>query len=148
MKQRGKNMELMNICTLDELKEFGTIDEIKAKIEEIISPLKISSNSFEELLEVILTLKNKWVDIIEGPFISKKEEYIFYLTELDGKNRIRKLGITDKHYEDKEIARKWYRNIAKIVHPDKNNSKNDEAFKILNELYKIMTDESGDEADE
>jgi hypothetical protein len=141
-------MELKDIKTLDELKELGTIEEIKTKVEDTISPIKISANSFEELLEVIFVLKEKWIGLVEGPFVSKEAEYIYYLTELDGKNRTKKLGITDKHYVDKDTAKKWYREIAKLVHPDKNNSNDNKAFEVLTELYKVMTDESEDEADE
>jgi len=76
-------------------------------------------------------------------FVSKNLEYIFYLTKTDGKNRTKLLNIKDEYYENKNLAKKWYREIAKFVHPDKNqqsnNSKN--AFIILNKMYEVMTED-------
>lgn len=50
-------------------------------------------------------------------FKSKQAEYLFYLTKLEGKQRNNLLGLTDEHYENKEVAKKWYKEIANYVHP-------------------------------
>ena len=84
---------------------------------------------------------------MEGPFISKQAEYIYYLTELDGKTRNNKLGLTDIHYESKKEAKKWYKNIARLVHPDKLKLKNDIPFKVLRKIYEIITNDE-DKAEE
>jgi len=72
-------------------------------------------------------------------FKSKEKEFLFYLTKLDGKQRNILLGITEEHYNDKNLAKQWYRDIAKLVHPDKDGT--NKAFSVLNELYKIMIDD-------
>jgi DnaJ-class molecular chaperone len=72
-----------------------------------------------------------------SPFVSETAEYVFYLTKLDGKQRNDALGITDEVYEDKVQARIWYEKIAEKVHPDKGGSEH--AFKVLNEIYDVLT---------
>lgn len=135
--------ELKEVNTIEELKVIGSVQEIITIIEEIIKPLKIQATTYEEIFGVITLLKSKWSDFIDGYFKDKQEEYIFYLTELEGKQRNKKLGITDRMYEDKTMAKKWYNSIAKKVHPDKccsmENANN--AFNVLNEIYKIMCEE-------
>ncbi|MDR2494854.1 MAG: DnaJ domain-containing protein, partial [Spirochaetaceae bacterium] len=76
---------------------------------------------------------------------SKEKEYLFYLNNLEGAQRNRLLGITDIHYEDKVEAKRWYRNIAQYIHPDKSKDSNaNKAFNILHGIYKIMIDEDDD----
>jgi len=72
-------------------------------------------------------------------FKSKQAEYLFYLTKLEGKQRNDLLGLTDEHYENKELAKKWYRKIAHDIHPDKGG--NNEAFNTLNKIYQILIEE-------
>ena len=47
----------------------------------------------------------------ESYFISTAHMYAFILNHIDGKKRCELLGITEAHYEDREIATTWYHNI-------------------------------------
>ena len=47
--------------------------------------------------------------------------------------------MTDEHYEDKNLAKKWYRDIATYVHPDKGGK--NEAFSTLKKIYDILMEE-------
>ncbi|MFK5949009.1 MAG: hypothetical protein QM500_09615 [Methylococcales bacterium] len=79
-------------------------------------------------------------------FVSEQAELIFYLTELEGKQRNKALGIRDEHYENKAVAKKWFRRISQKVHSDKGG--NDAAFKTLCALHEVMTDDDfGDDDD-
>ena len=104
--------ELKNIQSIDELKKFGSEEDIKKILEKIVTPMKINACSYQEIYETLKMLQQKHVDFIEGFFKSKQDEYIFYLTKLDGKQRNQLLGLTDEHYENKELAKKWYKEIS------------------------------------
>lgn len=76
-------------------------------------------------------------------FNSKAAEYIFYLLELDGDARLKKLKITKTHYSNKQMAKIWRNEIIKVIHSDKcDHPKADAATSKLTELYKGMV---GDE---
>ena len=88
-----------------------------------------------------------WVDIeTDGEFSldieyfkSNADQYIFYLVELDGKTQATKLGISKLMYHNADLAKKWYRQIAKIIHPDiTKHPKSEEAMSVLNDIYKKM----------
>lgn len=132
---------IKSVQSIEEVKKLGTEEEIKNLIEDIISPIKIIAETYEEIFEIILKLQEKWIDFKKGPFINKQEEYIFYLTELEGKQRNNKLGIVNELYEDKKLAKSWYKNIAKYVHPDKSKCKDETAFKVLNDIYQVMIED-------
>lgn len=76
-------------------------------------------------------------------FKSRQAELLFYLKKLQGKQRNELLGITDEHYENKKLAQKWYREISKFVHPDKQGCT--EAFNVLTAIYNILIED--DEAE-
>ena len=76
-------------------------------------------------------------------FKSRQSELLFYLTELDGKQRNKLLGLTDFHYENKKKANKWYKEIRQYVHPDKGGD--DKAFHILQKIYDVLIEEDNDE---
>ncbi|WP_233238845.1 hypothetical protein [Bordetella sp. LUAb4] len=137
-------MDLPTIQSVHELEQIGTVDEIRQRLELAVHPLRIDATTYPELLAVLQTLQTKWLDFHQGPFVSRQAELIFYLTELEGSVRNRLLGITDAHYQDKEVAKKWCRSLAQQVHSDKGG--NDAAYRVLLDLYKVMTDsEDGDD---
>lgn len=131
-------MNLLKVKTIDDLKLMGSVNEIISEIEKNIAPLKVAANSFEELHNVVVTLRKHWLPFFKGPFVSKQAEYIYYLTILEGKQRNRALGIRDEYYENPEVAKKWYKKIARYVHPDIGGDKR--AFTVLNKLYNVMKD--------
>lgn len=75
-------------------------------------------------------------------FISEAHEYMFYLLELSGKQRMNKLGITPMCYRNKGRAKQWRDEVSKIInsdvafHPDVLK----EAESKLDEIYRNMTD--------
>ena len=67
---------------------------------------------------------------------------IFSLTELDGTNRQKILGITPLHYRNGEVVNKWKKEMATKLHPDKcSYSKAKEAWDIMNDIYNEMISE-------
>ncbi|MFG6367491.1 MAG: hypothetical protein K1W16_03530 [Lachnospiraceae bacterium] len=139
--------EFKSVTDIESFKELGTLSDIIKKLNEIVTPLVIEADTYEALYEEFLCLKEKWRDFMEGPFVDKRAEYTFYLTKLEGKQRNKMLGITDEMYDSPELAKQWYRNIVKLVHPDIAPS-NDKAFNVLQQLYEVMLDNNEDDNDE
>jgi hypothetical protein len=69
---------------------------------------------------------------VNSPFVSREAELVFYLTQLDGKKRNELLGITEAHYEDRELAEEWHNSIYQHVKDNK------EAIDSLAKIYSIM----------
>lgn len=136
-----KDIDFESINTIEDIKSYGSEKEWTDFLNGIVAPMKVEVGSFQDVLNVVETLKSKWVPIMRGCFVSKKAEYIFYLTKLEGKQRNKLLGITDEMYENKEIAKSWYKNIAKLVHPDSNSGDENKAFLVLKELYDNIVDD-------
>lgn len=141
-------MEWLKSKSIDELKKYGNLAELKKKIQLILgNNIKISSNSWENFFDGIQNMKNvaklfnEQTEVKEKNafFKGESEEVIFYLVELDGKIRLDKLGVNMMHYSKKEFASKWRNNIAKKIHPDIcNHPKAGEAMNELNDIYKEM----------
>ena len=137
--------DLKSVKSVDDLKKMGSISEIVMFLSRIIAPLKMDASTYEELYDIISCLKEKWVDLKEGPFVSEKAEFVFYLTMLEGKQRNNLLGITDELYESEELAKQWYHKIAKLVHPDIGGKETHNAFTVLQKLFAVMIDDDEDE---
>jgi hypothetical protein len=129
-------------------KEFEKIglEKVKEQIETYLG-IQILFENLEKAYEWWNSFHKKFYlienDAPEG-FVSKTSAYVFYLTQLEGKQRNKFLGITDDLYDDVKKANKWYKNISKYVHPDivNNNSKEIEmAFIKLKKLYDVMIEE-------
>ena len=89
----------------------------------------------KETKEVVISSNDEY-------FSSKIDRYIFALTELDGTNRQKILGITPLHYRNKELAHKWKKEIVLLLHPDKcSHPKVKEAWAIMNDIYSEMVSE-------
>lgn len=150
-------MNWIEVKSLDELKELGDFKELKEIIQRDVGPLvSIKCKGWNELYDKILIYKEilekaktllpkpepEVLEISEIPttyFSSLSNEYIFYLLELDGDVRDKKLGITKAHYNNKTRAKNWMNKIAKCIHPDQcNHPKADKAMAKLNTLYKNM----------
>lgn len=132
-------MKISEIDSLDDIKKYGKSSDLMQDLQKLVSPLKVEAATDEELLAVIMALKSKWVDLMRGPFISEQQEYIYYLTRLEGKQRNKALGITDKHYEDKSLANRWKKSLAQKVAGDKGGS--DEALRVLLGIYEALVDD-------
>ncbi len=113
--------------------------------------LDISNDIFDRVISFLEILpktkiKLKEVNSVVSPstdyFSSKVDKYIFALTELDGTNRQKILGITPLHYRDREFANKWKKEVASLLHPDKcDHPKAKEAWEIMNNIYSEMVSE-------
>lgn len=128
---------------------------MNSKDKNIVEMIKVSSNNWNGIYDKIKAL-NSFINYhLEGEavsdrknnivksqggnldyFKSKEEELIFYLLELDGEKRNKKLNITKSCYYNKKDAKKWRNNIAKYLHPDKlSHPKAERATAKLNQLY-------------
>ncbi|MCM2130036.1 DnaJ domain-containing protein [Larsenimonas rhizosphaerae] len=136
--------EFYEVSSVGELKKLGELSELVKQLEKIVVPLKVTADSYEELLAVISTLKENWLPFKKGYFVSKRAEYIYYLLEHEGERREKLLGIDDEIYSDKKVAKKWYKRIAQIVHPDfgtRDSEQAKEAFQKLQDIYQDLTDD-------
>ncbi len=133
---------IKSVKNIEELKEFGSVDDIIAIIEKVMKPIKIKAESYEELLEYIKVLQCKWADFQEDEFFKSEEsKYLFCLTKVDGKRRNEVIGLTDDLYDDRDKAKKWFRNIVTIIRPDtKDDNKTKNAFNELKKLYDTIID--------
>jgi len=140
--------KLKLVTDFETFEQLGSLESITKLLNEIVVPLKVEANTYEELYEIFNCLLEKWVDFKKGPFVDKKSEYTFYLTMLEGKQRNKMLGITDEMYNSPDLAKKWYKKIVKLVHPDVGVDKTNKAFNVLQELYEVMVDDSEDSLDD
>jgi hypothetical protein len=130
--------ELQNLRNL-----LGNLDEIK-KIFSDDSGIKVSAHSYKQLYEFINNCKKYFgekiqklnqddriaeIEVIPPDGIHHKDSYFFAseqhrltyaLIRLDKRQRLEMLGITDEHYEDPALIKKWFRDLSKYVHPDHN----------------------------
>lgn len=144
-------MNLFNANSEEELRKYGKLNNVRNELKKLLgSEVKIKSNNWSNLFKSITALKrislyifgdNNNVELLTNDiyFKGETERYIFFLLELDGEQRLEKLGVNRVHYSNKEIADKWRNGIAKIIHPDVcSHIKAEEAMAELNEMYREM----------
>lgn len=139
-------MEIYEINSLNDIKEYEKTSNLREDIQKLVYPLKIEADTDEELLNTIKVLKYKWTDFLQGPFISEQQELIYYLTQLEGKQRNKALGITDEHYENKNLAKKWKKSLAQKIARDKGGC--DQALIVLVSIYEALVDDDFGDDDE
>lgn len=134
------------INSVEELKSLGSFKDIKERIRQE-SKQKITARGWDDLYQKIKQIvkpasiipESKTANITEQYFLSPSIEYIFYLVELDGETRTKKLNITSNLFKNKKAAKSWRDKISKLIHPDLcSHSKSSEAMMKLNELYQQM----------
>tara|TARA_R110001599_G_scaffold78865_1_gene214040 strand:+ start:753 stop:1166 length:414 start_codon:yes stop_codon:yes gene_type:complete len=130
-------VNISEISNIENLEASGTVTELRQQLQEMVFPLRVEAESYEDLFKVVLLLQKKWIDDIKGPFVSRKAEFIFYLTKLDGEKRNDLLGLTEEHFRDPALAKKWYRSLVQLIHSDRDGS--DEAFLELQKVYRIVS---------
>lgn len=137
-----KVLDWKNSTTLEDLKKLGKLKDVKAQIEqEVGHPIK--AKGWQELylwLKGYRSTDIAKVDTYQSPYFKDElSEIIFYLLELDGEVKFKKLGITKLHYKDKKEANQWKNDLMKKIHPDQNNHLYaEEATKELNKMYGSM----------
>ena len=70
------------------------------------------------------------------PFKSKSVEYIFYLTVLEGEQRMKALHTPDACYSSKKVAAKWKENIWNQIVPTDHGA--EKALEKLDAIHKVM----------
>ncbi len=130
-------MKIFSANDIESLEALGTVAELRQQLQEVVSPLKVEAESYDDLLKVIQVLQEKWIDAVPGPFVSRKAEVIFYLTKLEGDQRRQLLGLTEEHFQDAALAKKWFRSLRQLVHSDREGG-SDEAFLALQKIYKLV----------
>ncbi|MCS3665624.1 hypothetical protein GGP65_003268 [Salinibacter ruber] len=149
---------LYDIIYTDDIKSLGSFKELKKCLEDAI-PANLSLHSVrgwddlealkEDLRDLIQRVSEdpggqsehaKEKDFSSGGnefFISEPARLIFFLTELDRDEKLKKLNYKKIMNYRKEEAKKWRDSIAKKIHPDKcNHPKSDEATEELNKIYR------------
>ncbi len=149
-------MRWINVKDVNELKSLGKFTQVKQEIKKDVGDnIKITGRGWNDLYKNITKFSNLIEEIYQSDlnkskdiqqtsntfdyFTSKSNEYIFYLTELDGDIRMKKLGITKSLFTNKNKAKAWRDKISKEIHPDINNHpKSSLAMAKLNEMYSSM----------
>lgn len=143
-------MKIFNVKSVDELKTFGNIIDVRKQVKSILGDnIRVKTRSWEELFSSIQSLKNLFNSISGNElkdrisddlyFKGDAEKYIYILLEMDGKQRLKKLGVNRIHYSKKKISDKWRNEILKVIHPDVcMHPQAGNAMAELNEMYKEM----------
>jgi hypothetical protein len=141
-------LNLFKVKSLEELKKIGKFRDVVTQFKEgMDNDKKVNTRSWQSLYDAICdyqkSLKRKkgkaQKQETSSYFLSKEAEIIFYLIELHGEERVKKLGLTKTHFSNKRKASKWRNDIEKIIHPDKcNHPMVAEAISELNSIYKEM----------
>lgn len=142
-------MDWLNVRSVEQLKKLGNFKEVCYVVkQECKGIININSKSWETMYKSIEEFK----ELVGGMKITedKKEnesiyfnsveaEYIFYLVELDKKEKLAKLKATKKCYTNKKYAKTWRNKIANIIDPEKcDHVKAVKALAQLNKLYDEM----------
>ena len=137
--------KILDAETIEDLMWVGPTSDIVIKLNTAFHPFVLTVDSYEELLVAIRAIRKTWPEKNEGPFVSRQAEVVFYLTQTDGKLRKKFLKITDDHYRDRKLAKKWFKSLAQVIHSDKI-GQDPIPFQTLSKLYEEMTHEGdGDE---
>ncbi|MGL5203272.1 hypothetical protein [Cetobacterium sp.] len=146
------NHQKQIIKKLNEIKNFSFKEKCRIfkeifKIENGLFKSKTSLNNFIEML--LNLLEDRDNEIIKNESFSKIDNYeeIFYLIHFE-KGFDKELGISKFHYGNKELAKKWKKNMMKKYHYDALiNIDLDETRKVvlgqnINKIFKRMVGES------
>lgn len=141
--------KILSVQSEEELKSMGSLKELRLELQSIVGDdIKLKMDTWGHLYTSILAV-NSLVKRCSGEsviqkegdlyFKSEAEKYIFFLLELEGEVRQRKLKINKAHYLNPQIAEKWRNAIAKTIHPDScKHIKAEQAMAELNKLYQEM----------
>jgi len=131
--------------TVEELKSVASFSVLKRKInDDLQGGILLKGRGWVELFQRVQILQNLFcfersADIGFDGFSSEVEKYIFCLTEIDGANRLKHLGVSRLHYRNNDLAKKWRKKIIQKIHSDKCvHSRADEAVRVLNDMYAEM----------
>lgn len=134
---------LLSIKTASDLEQLDKVENIKHELKKFIPPFtNIDASTYDELFKIVSWIKKNYIQ--EGQiFISKRQEYIYYLLEhTNGKERKRKLRVEELFYSPEGVraAKKWRNGIMHILRADLNDNDRAREAKIkLDDLYQEIT---------
>ena len=135
-------MKWLNVKSVDELKKLGTLQGVTKQVEEDCKGIiNVKLDNWDSLFESIQLIKSviKQMDEREKRFTSKGSEYIFYLTELEGKERKDKLQVRSRLYANRRMAEQWKNKIEQeIISEELDSFVVQKAISVLNQLYLDM----------
>lgn len=130
--------QLIRTETEDELKNIGTVEEIRRCIEQEIEPFRVETNAYAEICKAINFLKQNWNRFQnEKYFQNENAKYIFALIHMEGEERNKIIELTDDLYDDQIKENAWKKKIIKKIHPDNNPDKVQDAEEALNRFKQI-----------
>lgn len=133
----------MDVESEENLKENYKLKEIVSKIDEDLNLHGIIKfKSFKNVFMFIQALKTFIDDYIkckDGFFLSDKHEIAFMILNYNPQFN-KKLGITRKHYMNKDLAREWKLRYIKMFHPDQGFvlKNQDKVVEAINRIYQEM----------
>lgn len=114
--------------------DSGGFKKAVADIREMIGLEKNSLRSWKGLYELYLKNKNP-----AQLFVSEEAKLIFALTQMEGEERARILGIDKEMYSSLSKSKEWYRRLTSRLHSDRlKHPLADEAVAELNNIYSRM----------
>lgn len=127
--------KLKNCNCIEMLGEIGSAEVIVDVLNKEIFPLVVNATTYEDIYKAVNKLASHW-DTFQSDdyFKSDRLKYIFALTHMEGQQRNKIIELTDDLYENKDEAKKWYRRIAKKIHPDLNRDCQIQAENAMKEL--------------
>lgn len=131
---------LLEAKTLKDVENLGSQADLCSALNEVYHPFELSVDSYKDVLTAVNAIRSSLLNLKTYPFVNRQAEVIFSLDELDGKRRNKRLGVTDVMYEDKGLAKQWYRSIAQLIHSDKIGG-DPRPIQELNSLYEKITHE-------
>ena len=135
---------LLEAKTVKALEQLGSQADLCKALNEVYRPFELSADTYEKLFAAVEAIRSSLLNLKSYPFVSRQAEAVYSLTELDGKKRNERLGVTDVMFKDKSLARQWYRSIAQLVHSDKIGGDRG-PIQSLNKLYEKITHEPAPE---
>lgn len=132
--------KLKDCNSVELLRGIGSVESITEAINKDIHPLAVNATTYDELYEAVDKLKKHWDTFGSDDYFKNEHlRYIFALTHMEGEERNKILHLTDGLYENKDEAKKWYREIAKVIHPDLNRDYQEQAEEAMKELTIIYS---------
>lgn len=135
-----ENMVLKNEVN----KIYKNNGNLKTAVKYVKDYLHITPNTFKSW-KGLLTLTDNFSYGKDEYFISEKHRLAFFILKNEKNAFDDELGITRRHYLDKELAKEWRNKMLNKFHPDKdleNIFENNEITQKINKMYKRMTGEA------
>lgn len=137
----------LNVESEENMKKEYKLREIKSKIDGDLGLHGIIKfKSFKNVYIFIQALKAFIDDYIkhkDGYFLSDKHEAAFMILNYNPKFN-KELGITKKHYMNKDLAREWKLKYIKMFHPDQGFvlKEQEKVVEAINRIYREMVGEA------